>query len=157
MASSRWRGVILVLILLSGCRDSDWAAVQRVSIGGQIFSLDLALDDATRFQGFSNRSSIPADVGLLFVWPTATNRAMVMRRCLVPIDLIFLGPNGRIVSMHRMSVEPYETAEADLRRYESRWPVQFAIELRGGTIDQLDLEPGHQLDLPVKVLKQRAH
>ena len=143
----------------SGCTadaPAGSAGTQRVEIAGRTFELELALDSAARYQGLSDRPSIPEDGGMLFVFPHPRELTFVMRRCLVPIDLIFLAPNGRVVSMHQMPIEPYDTSEWRLKKYSSGWPAQFAIELRGGTLDELALEPGQKVELPLEALKRRA-
>src|SRR5690606_27892439 len=139
-----------------GCASDDPAApTQRVTLNGRTFELELALDDESRYRGLSGREHIPEDGGMLFVFPYAREVHFVMRDCPNPIDVVFLGPNGRVVSMHAMRPEP-GVPESQLTRYASRWPVQFAIELRGGTLAELALEPGQRVDLPIEELKRRA-
>lgn len=149
---------VLLALALSACSSTTAAptGTQAVELEGRTFHLELALDSQARHQGLSDRESIAADGGMLFVFPDVGVRSFVMRRCLVPIDIIFLGPSGRIVAMHEMQVEPYDTPEDELRRYSSRWPAQFAIELAGGTLDQLGLEEGQIVELPLDDLKRRA-
>jgi len=127
-----------------------------VTLDGQSFHLELALDKAVRFQGLSDRPSIPVNGGMLFCFPKPKELQFVMRRCLVPIDIIFVGPGGRVVSMTTMHVQPPTTLEADLKRYPSGWPAQFAIELAGGTLDRINIKTGQALDLPLADLKRRA-
>jgi len=93
---------------------------------------------------------------MLFVFAHPRKLAFVMRRCLVPIDIIFLDAGGRVVQTHAMAVEPYDTPEWNLKRYSSRYAAQFAIELRGGTLEKLKVKVGDKIDLPLKELKQRA-
>ena len=124
------------------------------TIGGHDFTLQLALTNEQRYQGLSDVPEIAADGGMLFVFPGAARREFVMRRCLVPIDIIFLGPNGRIVNMHAMQVEPYDTPDYQLKRYPSRWPAQFAIELKGGTLATMNLQLGQFLNLPWRELEK---
>ncbi len=93
---------------------------------------------------------------MIFVFPDADQRDFVMRRCPIPIDILFLDPTGRIVQMYAMKPEPPQTTEENLHRYSSDWPAQFAIELRGGTLAHLDLAAGQKVELPVDDLKSRA-
>ncbi len=142
---------------LAGCSGpATTGGTIDVTLGGERFTLELALDDAQRYQGLSDRDRIAPDGGMLFVFPQSAPRAFVMRRCLVPIDIIFLSHNGLIVAMHRMTVEPYDTSEGQLRRYASQWPAQFAIELAGGTLDRLNLQVSQRVELPYESLRQRA-
>jgi uncharacterized membrane protein (UPF0127 family) len=58
--------------------------------------------------------------------------------------------------MHKMSTVPYDTPESQLEPYSSGWPAQFAIELRAGSIDRLQLKIGQKIELPLASLKARA-
>ena len=46
--------------------------------------------------------------------------------------------------------------EDRLKKYDSRFPMQFAIELKGGTIPGLNIKEGEKIDLPVAALKKLA-
>jgi len=134
---------------------------QQVEIDGRTFDLELALTNAQRVQGLSDRRSIAEDGGMLFVHPFARVLRFVMRRCHVPIDIIYLDPDGRIVQMHAMEViEPiggedwYNPPRGD--DYSSVERAIFAIELRGGTLETMDLEVGDVIPLPLEDLKARA-
>ncbi len=146
-----WAGV-------AGCGrlPTEPQSVQSVELGGRVFHLELALDPQARFRGLSDRAELAEDGGMLFVFPQTQVQHFVMRRCLVPIDLIFLDPGGRVVATHAMQVEPYDTPEDRLHRYSSVWPAQFAIELKGGTLSQLQLQPGTKVPLPLDALKRAA-
>lgn len=155
--ASRCLGLMLLLTVLVGCSsEATDAGTQHISINGNHFELELALDTASRTRGLSGRESIPMDGGMLFVFPDAQVRSFWMIECVVPIDVVFLGPGGRIVAMHRMQVEPADTPPGKLRRYSSRYPAQFALEFAGGTLDRLDLREGEKIDLPLAELKRRA-
>lgn len=145
--------------MLAGCEPgavTSPPARQPVTIAGRTFDLELALDDDARYRGLSDRRSLADDGGMLFVFPRPHTLVFVMRRCLVPIDVVFLDPGGRVVATHAMRVEPYDQPEEVLKRYTSRYSAQFAIELRGGTAVALGLEEGQQIDLPTDRLKRLA-
>lgn len=134
-----------------------------VRIKGEKFRLELALDDAHRFKGLSGRESIPANGGMLFVFPDVQLRAFVMRDCPNPIDIAYLDGSGRVVAVHTMTPEPpreeNESANAYERRlpgYTSRFGAQFAIETAGGRLKGLGLQAGDQVDFDVDALKARA-
>jgi len=127
----------------------------ELEIAGRGFELELALTPAQRYRGLSDRESIAADGGMLFVFPGEKERTFVMRRCLVPIDLIYLDDSGRVVSTHAMAVEPYYTPEVALPGYDSGAPAGYAIELAGGTLEALGVSKGDRVDVP-DGLKGRA-
>ena len=123
---------------------------------GETFNVELALDDASRFQGLSDRAEIAADGGMLFVFDDVRPRRLVMRRCLVPIDIAYLDPMGRVVQTHAMQTEPMGTPESQLVQYPSRYPAQFALELAGGTIERIGLGAGDTVQMPLEALKRAA-
>lgn len=148
--------LIALIWVFTGCASEDLGGVQRVEIGGETFELELALTRETRFRGLSGRVSIPADGGMLFVFPQEAPRAFVMRECLVPIDILFLNPRGQVLNTHAMQVEPPGTPESQLKRYASQGQSSLVIELAGGTVQRLGVEAGDRIDLPVLELKRRA-
>jgi uncharacterized membrane protein (UPF0127 family) len=151
----------------------------EVTVGGKSFKLELSLDDQHRFRGLSGRESIDPAGGMLFVFPESgvQQQSFVMRDCAVDIDIIYLDRSGRIVAMHEMKAEaPRSEAEKQpdsrpgipdwaatnsayenrLKRYPSKYPSQFVIELKGGTIKDLNIKKGDQIKLDMKGLKKRA-
>ncbi len=147
-------------ISLDDASSADTAAAsakdtRRVTIAGRTFELELADTPAERYQGLSDRASIPKDGGMLFVFPGEARRSFVMRRCLVPIDLIYMDAQGRVLNTYQMTVEPYNRSDGELTSYRSDGKAQYVIELRGGTLDELNLSRGDRVDLPTG-LKPRA-
>lgn len=152
-------GLFLSSLAVTGCDEQvpkPGDQTITVDIAGEPFTLELALTQAQRFKGLSGRQDIAKDGGMLFVFTDAAKRYFVMRDCLVPIDIVFIAPGGRIVKMHEMQVEPLDTPEHELVRYDSQWPAQFVIELKAGSIERLALKPGQKLELPWRELAQLA-
>jgi len=148
--------VVVGTLTSAGCGGGEAGGTQRIEINGEVFTLELAMTDATRLQGLSDRDSIPADGGMLFVFPSEKPRAFVMRRCLVPIDIIFLSPGGKVLATHAMQIEPADRPEDELKRYASGGKTAFVIELAAGSLERLGLEVGDPLELPLLELKRRA-
>ncbi len=134
-----------------------------VRFAGETCELELALDAATRGRGLGGRASIDPSGGMLFVFPRARRQSFVMRDCLVPIDVAFLDPSGRVVAVHPMQIETPradgESAaqyEARLRRYGSVFPTQFALETAGGRLRELGVVAGQRIPLDTAALVRRA-
>ena len=153
-------GWLVVMLLIVGCEGTSSSTTmptsQQAEISGRIFHWELACTDQTRYQGLSDRKEIPADGGMLFVFPQPRKLTFVMRRCLTPIDVIFLDAAGNVDSWHEMPVEPYAFTDEQLKLYHSDWPCQFAVELRGGTVRELHLKVGQKLVLPWANIKRLA-
>lgn len=153
--------------------------IEKVTITGKVFKLELAATDEQRFHGLSGRAVVPADGGMLFVFPPrhVARHGFLMRDCPVPIDIIYLDTTGRIVGTHKMVPEPprseaekvlavppgtpqwnttNEAYEGRLKKYMSTYPAQFVIELAGGSLDTLNLKDGQKIELDMDRLKKLA-
>jgi len=140
---------------------------ERVVIGGETFDLELAVDADTRALGLMNRASIDEHGGMLFVFPDSgvARQSFWMKNCLVDIDIVYLDRAGRITAMHRMKAEPPRVDDESETEYEARvgrnlypsgYPAQFAIEVRSGWLDQLNLKVEDRIDLDIPRLKALA-
>jgi uncharacterized membrane protein (UPF0127 family) len=134
-----------------------------LAIGGETFTLELALDPETRQRGLGGRPRLPSNAGMLFAFRTPRPLAMVMRDCPAAIDVAFLDAQGRVVAVHPMPAEPPRRADESPIEYERRLPVypsgapaQFAIELAGGRLAQLGVGVGAQLAFDTQALAARA-
>ena len=156
--------VSTALSVAPGCNAGSTAEAtvadpHEVTLDGRTYALELALTPEQREQGLSDREEIDPEGGMLFVFPDSQVHVQqfVMRRCLVPIDIIFVAPDGLITAMHAMQVEEPGTTGYELERYGSRYPAQFVIELAGGTLETLNLSVGDRVDLPREALAAAAN
>ena len=82
------------------------------------------------------RTSVPADGGMLFDWGFPKSSQMWMRNTLVPLDMVFINPDGTIRSIAE------NTTPRSLAVIDSRGPVRAVLELPGGTTAKLDIRVG---------------
>ena len=156
--------ILLVTALVSVCgRSSDPAGspqTEEVQIKGVVFKLELALTPEEWAEGLMGRKDIAADGGMLFVYPDRppfpTELSFWMKNCLVPIDLLFLDPDGKVVAFHEMEPPLPGTADHELPSYRSGAPAQFAIELKGGRAAELGVTIGDVIELRFEELLKMA-
>lgn len=154
--------LLAAAVLLASCgRQEDRPVLETIRIGDREWRLEVAADDSARSRGLGGRSELPADGGMVFIFPDAAPRAFWMAECLMPIDLIFLDRFGTILALHEMPTEPprgegeSESAyHARLPTYASRRPAQFAIELPPGSIRSLGLSVNSRIPLDADRLKR---
>lgn len=134
-----------------------------VTIGSEKFTIEVALDDLVRLKGLGGRTSLAARGGMLFVFPFPSELSFVMRDCVIPIDIAFLDGAGRVLAKHTMATEPpraenesLQEYEARLKKYSSRYPSQFALEVAAGTLDTLGVKVGDLIRFDAEGLKRRA-
>lgn len=171
----------IVVGSMRGCDERSGGDVQSVKLGGEWFHLEVAAKQSVRMKGLGQRTHIEKDGGMLFVFsrpnPGGSGTGFVMRDCPVDIDIVYLSPEGRVATMYEMKAEPARAADGSegkigdlgetpasekyelrLKRYESRYPYQFVIELAGGRLKTLKtpLKEGDKVDLPYESLKRQA-
>ena len=110
--------------------------------GAHKFSIELAQSDAQMEQGLMFRRSLAPDAGMLFDFKRPTNVAMWMKNTVIPLDMLFLDEQGRIIDIHERAV-PYST---DI--IAGKAPARYVIELNGGTVARLDIKLGDQVTSP---------
>ena len=85
------------------------------------------------------RKSLGPKRGMLFVFPVAGPQAFWMRNTLIALDIIYVGPEGRVVSITR------NARPLDERPLPSSGPASAVLELAGGRAAQIGLLPGDRL------------
>lgn len=155
----------LLLLTQTWMAEAETSLLPRlaVDIQGRRYDLELALTRETRATGFSGRNQIPADGGMLFVYPQPQPLVFWMHLCLVDIDVAFLDSQGRVMALYEMPMEPPPGSQESLiayrqrlKRYPSPQAGQFALELRAGSLRGLGLKVGDKLDLPLAELVRQA-
>jgi uncharacterized membrane protein (UPF0127 family) len=112
-----------------------------VTLCGRTWKVELAMDEASRYLGLSDRVKMPDDAGMLFIYPTAQPLSFCMRNCFIPLDIVFLDAGGKVVRTYTMPTEPrgHEVAE-----YPSLDPAVYAMELNAGELKKAGVKIGDQ-------------
>ena len=102
-----------VTAFASGGAGADTCTPDRVAIKGDFgsisFRIEIADDAQERAVGLMNREKLPKLSGMLFVYDRPQPLSFWMRNTLIPLDMIFVEPNGRIASIHPNAVPLDET------------------------------------------------
>jgi uncharacterized membrane protein (UPF0127 family) len=64
---------------------------------GFAVTVEVAADDPTRQQGLMFRDNLPGDQGMIFLFPSAGDYPFWMKNTLIPLDMIWLDNQKRIV------------------------------------------------------------
>lgn len=137
--------LICLLIVLPACspasngaeRADDWTYVEVVSeTGVHRFTVEIADEPAEQRRGLMYRQSLPEDAGMLFLYEEAEILSYYMRNTYIPLDIIYIDTEGRIVSIAR------ETEPLSERSLFSAAPAIAVLEVNGGLSDQLGFGEG---------------
>ncbi|MCU4741099.1 DUF192 domain-containing protein [Halobacteria archaeon AArc-m2/3/4] len=95
-----------------------------------------------RYVGLSDHESLETGEGMLFVHRSEGDRTYVMRDMDFDIDIVFVGSDGEITTIHHARApEPGEDGE-DLQ-YSGR--AKWVLEVPGGYANETGLEVGDEL------------
>ena len=140
---------LTLLLALAGCGEATTQEsgpppqalpTTQLSLAGKPFTLEVADEPKEREIGMMYRRSIPDGTGMLFVFPDVEPRSFWMRNTYVPLDIVYLDPAGRVVS-----IKPAKPL--DLSGVPSDGEAQFVIELSQGTSKAIGLKPGDVVEL----------
>jgi hypothetical protein len=110
-----------------------------VTLGDHRFSVEIAATPAQQAHGLMDRMSMPADHGMLFVFPQAQPLTFWMKDTLIPLDMLFFDEAHRLVTI-RTDVPPCKADPCPT--YASTAPARYVLELNAGTAAKLDLRKG---------------
>lgn len=140
--------VVLSVLALGGARvygdpppePLDRYPTGRVTIKGhhpdRVFKVWVAGNDARREQGLMYVKSLPADQGMLFVFEQAEILTFWMKNTFIPLDLLYIGTDGRVVRIAENAV-PFSLAAIP-----SGKPANEVLEIAGGLSRSLQLVEG---------------
>ena len=111
--------------------------------GEHRFRVELALDNAQRERGLQHRPFLAEDAGMLFVYEQPKTIGMWMLNTLIPLDMIFIGSDGRIVNIAE------RTRPKSLDVIPSAKPAIAVLEVLGGTSSRLGIRPGDRVTHPL--------
>ena len=107
--------------------------------GVRQFKVEIAADEATRSKGLMFRTAVPAGTGMLFDFSPARPVAFWMKSTLVPLDMIFIGSDGRVLNIAERTV-PHS-----LTPVPSDGPARAVLEIAGGAASRLGIRPGDRV------------
>ena len=111
--------------------------------GAHAFTVEIADEPEEITTGLMNRESMDPDAGMLFDFGQPREAAMWMKNTLIPLDMLFMDPQGKVIAIAR------ETVPGSLRTVTPGVPVKSVLELNGGRAEELGIEPGDEVIHPI--------
>ena len=103
------------------------------------FNVELAATEKERQVGLMFRRKMAPDAGMLFDYVRSQRVAMWMKNTYIPLDMLFIAGDGRVVNIAKRTV-PHS-----LTSIPSAGRVRAVLELNAGTSDRLGIKPGDQV------------
>jgi uncharacterized membrane protein (UPF0127 family) len=144
--------VVLLLGLITACGEQTTGVSTFTTTPGQLklhtttatlttvsgrnitLTLEIAQTEQEQETGLMGRASVPAGMGMLFVFKTAGNVAFWMKDTLIPLSIAFIDTNGKILDIQDM-----QAMSEDL--HTAKQPYQYALEVGQGWFGQNGVKP----------------
>lgn len=107
--------------------------------GVRLFHVELAETPEQRARGLMFRRALAPDAGMLFLFPERERPTMWMANTWLPLDMLFIAADGRIVHLFPNAVPRSRLTVSSPR------PARMVLELGGGTARRLGIAPGDRL------------
>jgi uncharacterized protein len=141
--------VIFFLVFLSGFLAClffirHWTGTDNVSFSSRpefVIRAELALTPDQWQRGLMFRKSLPENSGMLFVFPDEAIQSFWMKNTLIPLDMIFISANDRVVDIKNnflpCTTDPCPT-------YQSVLPAKYVLEVNAGMVQKEGIAIGDQ-------------
>ncbi|MFN4042241.1 MAG: DUF192 domain-containing protein [Brevundimonas sp.] len=130
----------------SGPVDATGRALEPLTVttatGAHEFLVEIADTEELRQRGLMYRDPLPDDRGMLFQFPQSTEQSFWMRNTPSSLDIIYIDPRGRIVSIAKQVTPMSDTP------IPSYGAANGVLEVRAGRADEIGAKPGDMVTHP---------
>ena len=136
--------LILAVLMAGRAGAAEETTVEIATKSGvRVFAIELAVTDEERAKGLMYRKELPDGRGMLFDFQREQAVSMWMKNTFIPLDMIFIARDGRIVRIA-------ENTEVQSERIiSSGAPVIAVLEVIAGTARKYGIAPGDRVAHPI--------
>lgn len=136
-------GVVILLTALPAAALETFArsslVIETAAGGHYRFDVELAETPMQQMQGLMFREKMAPDAGMLFLYDRPQPASFWMKNTLIPLDMIFIGADGKVVNIHQNAVPQ------SLDSINSAGPVKGILEINGGMSARLGIRAGDRV------------
>lgn len=147
--------LVLIVFYISSCKE-DKKVIEQVEVTftkeGELelfktntdstkikIDIEIASSDYEIQTGLMYRNSMENNQGMLFVFDDSRPRSFFMKNTRIPLDLIFLDEEKRIVSFQK-NAKPFDESSLP-----SNAPARYVLEVNAGLVDYWNLSVGDRV------------
>jgi uncharacterized membrane protein (UPF0127 family) len=120
--------------------EADLQSLEIASKSGvHVFAVELASTPEEQAKGLMYRRQLPEGQGMLFDFHREQPTSFWMKNTYIPLDMIFIRGDGRILRIAENTVPLSETL------VPSGGPVRAVLEVNAGTAKKLGIAPGDRV------------
>ena len=102
-------------------------------------AIEIAESEYETATGLMYRKSMKEEQGMLFIFPDVAMHSFYMKNTEIPLDLIFIDENLKIVSFQK-EAKPYDETSLS-----SQVPIKYVLEINAGLVDRWGLVVGDRI------------
>lgn len=120
--------------------------IETVSGASHQFVVQIADEPAEQATGLMHAIEMPADGGMLFLFPEAAPRAFWTMNTLLSLDMVFIAEDGTIVNIAERT-RPFDPSRGP-ETHRSTGPATAVLEINGGVSQLLGIAAGDRVVHP---------
>jgi len=130
----------VLAVLLFAAPTLARAGEPEIELNAGLYVIRAEVVDApeTRARGLMYRKSMPANHGMLFVFPDVERQCFWMKNTIIPLSIAFLDDHGAIVNIADMQPQTEDN-------HCSERPVRYALEMNQGWFAAKNIRPGFKI------------
>jgi hypothetical protein len=140
---------LIVLALLAAMvvfRPPSSYAHGRVIVNDVTFNVELAVTSNQQQTGLMYRNELPERQGMLFIFDEPTVRQFWMKNTFIPLDIIFIDADRRIINIRTMPAQTRQTCQSDR-------PALYVLEIAANAAKRFGINPGMTVELKLPKTK----
>lgn len=102
--------------------------------------IEIADTEYDRELGLMFRNEMTDEQGMLFIFPFEDYQSFWMRNTYLPLDMIFIDSQKRIITIHKNTIPLSEGS------YRSSAPTKYVLEVNAGFTDKYQIQEGDYID-----------
>jgi uncharacterized protein len=111
----------------------------QVKIGDHTLNVEIAASPQTMARGLMFRTFLPADQGMLFIFPVEHQASFWMKNTSIPLSIAYLDKDGKILEIHPLI--PFE--ESAVKSKSDR--IRYALEVNRDWFSSRNIKTGTQV------------
>jgi uncharacterized membrane protein (UPF0127 family) len=121
-------------------QDGQPQRLPTTTLGAGMYNIkvEVAQTQQEHATGLMWRTTMPANEGMLFIFPRAGQQCFWMKNTLLPLSIAFIDDSGRIVNLDEMQPKTENP-------HCSTQPVRFVLEMNKGWFKKHGFKPGDQI------------
>lgn len=126
---------LMAALLLTGAAFAQSLPMIELHVGIHRIEAEVAASNAQRMRGLMQRTALPPQRGMLFVFDQEARHCMWMKNTYLPLSVAFLDASGRILNIEEMQPQTEDNHCAVK-------PARYALEMNAGWFAQRGIKAG---------------